>query len=175
MGDATPDRAQRLPHRAPRDADAAQEEPVRPVVETLSHPEGFATADHTGSSKQGTHSVALKRPHTGTVGQEARRPVGVFRVCVTSGGRTFLDRRPDRPRERRDDPQGRREARVPEEVEFWTPPESATEMRIHCAGPRGMKAMRTRPSSERSSGHSKVQRRAGGLGRHPGMDGTACR
>jgi SRSO17 transposase len=88
------------------------------VVETLGDPEGIGVVDETGFLKKGTKSVGVKRQYTGTAGKVENCQVGVFLVYVTPRGQTFLDRRLYLPREWCDDPERRREARVPEEVEF---------------------------------------------------------
>lgn len=131
VGDATPDRTQRLLYRAQWDADAALDELIAFVLETLGDPEGIGVVDETGFLKKGTKSVGVKRQYTGTAGKVENCQVGVFLVYVTPRGQTFLDRRLYLPREWCDDPERRREARVPEEVEFRTKPELAAEMLSH--------------------------------------------
>jgi len=72
VGDATPDRTQRLLYRAKWDADAA-----RVVVETLGHPEGIGVVDETGFLKKGTKSVGVKRQYTGTAGKVENCQIGI--------------------------------------------------------------------------------------------------
>ena len=131
VGDATPDRTPRLLDRAHWDADAAEDEWIAFVVETLGHPEGIEVFDDTGYLKKGTKSVGVKRQYTGTAGKVENGQVGVFRVYVTPRGQTFLDRRLYLPQEWCENPERRREARAPEEVEFRTKPELAAEMLSH--------------------------------------------
>jgi FOG: Transposase len=131
VGDATPDRTQRLLYRAQWDVDAARDELIAFVVETLGHPEGIGVVDETGFLKKGTKSVGVKRQYTGTAGKVENCQVGVFLVYVTPQGQTFLDRRLYLPQEWCDAPERRREARIPEEVEFRAKPELAAEMLNH--------------------------------------------
>jgi len=131
VGDATPDRTQRLLYRAQWDADKARDELQRFVVETLGHPEGIGVVDETGFLKKGTKSVGVKRQYTGTAGKVENCQVGVFLVYVTPKGQTFLDRRLYLPQEWCTDEVRRREAKVPEEVAFRTKPQLAAEMVPH--------------------------------------------
>ncbi len=128
VGDATPDRTQRLLYRARWDADAARDELQTFVVETLGHPEGIGVVDETGFLKKGRKSVGVKRQYTGTAGKVENCQIGVFLVYVTPKGQTFLDRRLYLPREWCDDRARRQEAKVPEEVVFQTKPKLAVEM-----------------------------------------------
>ncbi len=131
VGDATPDRTQRLLYRAKWDADAARDELQAFVVETLGHPEGIGVVDETGFLKKGTKSVGVKRQYTGTAGKVENCQIGVFLAYVTPKGQTFLDRRLYLPREWCDDAERRQEAKVPDEVVFQTKPELAVEMLKH--------------------------------------------
>jgi len=99
VGDMTPDRTQRLLYRAQWDADAARDELIAFVVETLGDPEGIGVVDETGFLKKGTKSVGVKRQYTSTAGKVENCQVGVFLVYVTPRGQTFLDRRLYLPRE----------------------------------------------------------------------------
>ncbi len=87
VGDATPDRTQRLLYRARWDADAARDELQAFVIETLGHPEGIGVVDETGFLKKGTRSVGVKRQYTGTAGKVENCQVGVFLAYVAPGGR----------------------------------------------------------------------------------------
>lgn len=131
VGDATPDRTQRLLYRVPWDADQARDELERFVVETLGHPEGIGVADETGFLKKGSQSVGVKRQYTGTAGKVENCQVGVFLVYVTPKGKTFLDRRLYLPQEWCEDAVRRQKAKVPEEVVFRTKPQLAGEMLQH--------------------------------------------
>ena len=131
VGDARPDRTQRLLYQAKWDADAARDELQAFVVETLGHPEGIGIIDETGFLKKGTHSVGVKRQYTGTAGKVENCQIGVFLAYVTPKGQTFLDRRLYLPREWCEDRERRRKAKVPEEVVFQTKPELAIEMLQH--------------------------------------------
>lgn len=134
VGDATPDRTQRLLYRAQWDADAVRDELQAFVVETLGDPGGIGVVDETGFLKKGSKSVGVKRQYTGTAGKVENCQVGVFLTYVTPKGQAFLDRRLYLPREWCDDGERRREAKVPDEVTFQTKPELAIEMLKHAWG-----------------------------------------
>jgi len=131
VGDATPDRTERLLYKARWDSDKARDELQRFVVETLGHPDGIGVVDETGFLKKGTKSVGVKRQYTGTAGKVENCQVGVFLVYVAPKGQTFLDRRLYLPREWCEDAERRREAKIPDDVTFKTKPELAAEMLKH--------------------------------------------
>ncbi len=131
VGDATPDRTQRLLYQAKWDAEAARDLLQTFVVETLGHPEAIGVVDETGFLKKGSKSVGVKRQYTGTAGKVENCQVGVFLAYATPKGQTFLDRRLYLPREWCADRARCREARVPPEVVFRTKPELAIEMLKH--------------------------------------------
>jgi SRSO17 transposase len=55
--------------RAQWDADAARDELIAFVVETLGDPEGIGVVDETGFLKKCTRSVGVKRQYTGMAGK----------------------------------------------------------------------------------------------------------
>ncbi len=93
VGDATPDRMQRLLYRVDWDADAARDILQGFVVETFGHPDGIGVLDETGFLKKGTHSVGVQRQYSGTAGKIENCQIGVFLTYSTPTGHVFLDRR----------------------------------------------------------------------------------
>src|SRR3990170_4167245 len=93
VGDATPDRMQRLLYRVDWDADAARDVLQRFVIETFGHPDGIGVLDETGFLKKGTHSVGVQRQYSGTAGKIENCQIGVFLTYSTPTGHVFLDRR----------------------------------------------------------------------------------
>lgn len=131
MGDARPDRMQRLLYSAEWDADAARDELQRFVMEVFGDEDGIGVVDETGFLKKGTKSVGVKRQYSGTAGKVDNCQIGTFLAYVSSRGFTFLDRRLYLPAEWCWDIERRREAKVPEEVEFRTKPQQGVEMLKH--------------------------------------------
>jgi SRSO17 transposase len=131
MGDARPDKMQRLLYSAEWDADAARDELQRFVMEVFGDEDGIGVVDETGFLKKGTKSVGVKRQYSGTAGKVDNCQMGTFLAYVSSRGFTFLDRRLYLPEEWCWDIERRREAKVPEEVEFRTKPQQAVEMLEH--------------------------------------------
>jgi SRSO17 transposase len=89
----------------------------RHVAEDLADPEGVIVFDSTGFPKKGTHSVGVKRQWCGRLGKTDNCQVGVFMAYATSKGHGPLDRRLFLPKDWAEDPERRKECRVPDEVE----------------------------------------------------------
>jgi SRSO17 transposase len=128
LGEGTPDGVQRLINRARWDADLVRDDLQRYVVEHLGDPAGVLVVDETGFLKKGNQSAGVQRQYSGTAGRIENCQVGVFLAYASPKGRTFLDRELYLPREWADAPQRRREAGVPETVEFATKPQLAQQM-----------------------------------------------
>ena len=128
LGEGTPDGVQRLINRARWDADLVRDDLQRYVVEHLGDPAGVLVVDETGFLKKGDQSAGVQRQYSGTAGRIENCQVGVFLAYASPKGRTFLDRELYLPREWADAPQRRREAGVPETVEFATKPQLAQQM-----------------------------------------------
>jgi SRSO17 transposase len=122
---------QRLLYSAEWDADAARDELQGFVIEVFGDEDGIGVVDETGFLKKGTKSVGVKRQYCGTAGKVENCQVGTLLVYVSSRGFTFLDRRLYLPKEWCADTERRREAKVPDEVEFRTKPQQAAEMLKH--------------------------------------------
>ncbi|MDQ3704533.1 MAG: IS701 family transposase [Chloroflexota bacterium] len=129
IGEGTPDGVQRLLNAADWDADAVLDDLRAYVVEHLGSNEAVLVLDETGFLKKGTKSVGVQRQYSGTAGRIENCQIGVF-LCYASpqGGAALLDRALYLPKEWAHDEQRRREASVPESVEFATKPALARAM-----------------------------------------------
>jgi SRSO17 transposase len=84
--------------------------------------------DETGFLKKGAQSVGVKRQYSGTAGRVENCQIGVFLAYASRHGRTFVDRELYLPKEWAADRERRRQAGVPETVEFATKPQLAQRM-----------------------------------------------
>jgi len=89
---------------------------------------GILVIDETGFLKKGTKSAGVKRQYSGTAGRIENCQVGVFLAYTTEQGTAFVDRELFLPQEWADDPERRREARVPQALGFQTKPQLALTM-----------------------------------------------
>jgi SRSO17 transposase len=119
-GDATPDGMQRLLNAANWDADGVRDDLRSYVVEHLGEPGGVLIVDETGFLKKGIKSAGVQRQYSGTAGRVENCQLGVFLAYATSKGRTLIDRELYLPKSWIGDHDRRREAAVPDEVEFAT-------------------------------------------------------
>jgi SRSO17 transposase len=97
--------------------------------------------DDTGFPKQGTHSVGVQRQYTGTLGKVTNCQIGVSLTLSTSAFHLPIDFELYLPPSWTDDPQRRREARIPDDVVFHTKPQLALQMlrrAIEDGMPQGM-------------------------------------
>jgi SRSO17 transposase len=131
LGDTRPDKMQRLLYSAEWDSDAARDELQAFVIEVFGDEDGIGVVDETGFLKKGNKSVGVKRQYSGTAGKVENCQIGTLLVYVSTRGFTFLDRRLYLPKEWCADIERRTEARVPDEVEFRTKPQQASEMLKH--------------------------------------------
>lgn len=131
VGDATPDRTQRLLYRVDWDADAARDILEDFVGECFGDPEGIGVVDETGFVKKGTGSVGVQRQYSGTAGKIENCQVATVLSYATPKGHAFLDRRIYLPQEWCADPERRSKAEVPDTVPFQTKPEQAIAMLTH--------------------------------------------
>ena len=127
-GEATPDGMQHLLARADWDADRVRDDLRAYVVEHLGDEQAVLVVDETGFLKKGTKSVGVQRQYSGTAGRIENCQIGVFLAYASAKGRTFLDRELYLPREWAADAERRREAAVPETVQFRTKPQLARAM-----------------------------------------------
>lgn len=84
--------------------------------------------DDTGFLKQGTHSVGVQRQYTGSAGKVANCQTATSLVVSTRTMHVAIDFELYLPRSWTDDPARRREARIPEGLEFKTKPQHALDM-----------------------------------------------
>jgi len=84
--------------------------------------------DETGFLKKGNKSAGVKRRYTGRAGKRENCQAGVFLCYGSEEGAAFIDRELYLPQEWAQDSRRRREAGVPEEVEFATKPPLARRM-----------------------------------------------
>jgi SRSO17 transposase len=131
MGDASPDRMQRLLYQADWDADAARDRLQRFVIEHFGDPEAIGVVDETGFLKKGRHSVGVQRQYSGTAGRVENSQVATFLSYASLRGHAFLDRRLFLPEQWADDPARRERAKVPAAVAHQTKPQQAAAMLAH--------------------------------------------
>jgi SRSO17 transposase len=84
--------------------------------------------DDTGFLKQGKHSVGVQRQYTGTAGKVTNCQIGVSLTLCTPTEQLPVDFELYLPPSWTEDPQRRREARIPEHIVFRTKPELALQM-----------------------------------------------
>jgi SRSO17 transposase len=84
--------------------------------------------DDTGFLKQGRHSVGVQRQYTGSAGKVTNCQVGVSLVVATATEQLPVDFELYLPESWANDPARRKEARIPEAVQFKTKPELAIGM-----------------------------------------------
>jgi SRSO17 transposase len=128
IGQATPDGVQRLLNAAHWDADAVRDDLQAYVGEHLGDEEAVLVLDETGFLKKGTKSVGVQRQYSGTAGRIENCQIGVFLCYASPNGAALLDRALYLPKEWAQNPERRREAGVPAEVEFATKPALAKVM-----------------------------------------------
>lgn len=128
MGEAAPYAVQHLLDRARWDAEKARDRIRSYVGEELYRREAVLIVDETGFLKKGQHSAGVKRQYSGTAGRIENRQVGVFLCYASDQGSALVDRELYLPQEWAEDRERRREAGIPEAVEFATKPELARRM-----------------------------------------------
>ncbi len=138
-GDATPYGLQHLLGRASWDAELVRDDLRGYVLEHLGDEEAVLIVDESGFLKKGTKSVGVARQYTGTAGKRENCQVGVFLCYASEKGAAFIDRELYLPEEWTNHQPRRREAGVPDEVEFATKPELARKM-LQRAFDAGMRA-----------------------------------
>ncbi len=128
-GHARPGPMQRLLRHARWDADAVRDDLRAYAAEHLGADGGVLVVDETGFVKKGSASAGVQRQYTGTAGRIENSQVGVFLAYATRRGRALIDRRLYLPEHFWcADPERRRAAGIPDEVDFATKPRLAGEM-----------------------------------------------
>jgi SRSO17 transposase len=84
--------------------------------------------DDTGFPKDGKHSPGVKRQYSGTLGKIGNCQIGVSVHAVGANGTIPLGWALYLPKEWCDDPERRRKAKIPDEIEFKTKPELGKEL-----------------------------------------------
>ena len=137
-GFETPYRFQHLLGRGAWNADALRDEQLGVVLTGLGVEDAVLAIDETGFIKQGKKSVGVKRQYCGASGKLDNCQIEVFLSWQTSKGHALIDRALYLPEEWAQDPERRRAAGVPEEVEFAPKPTLARRMveRVLAAGAR---------------------------------------
>ena len=128
MGDTSPYAVQHLLDRARWDADLARDRVRSYAIEELRSADAVLIVDETGFLKKGLHSAGVKRQYSGTAGRIENSQVGVFLCYGSDKGAALVDRELYIPQEWAEDRQRRREAGIPDTVEFATKPELARRM-----------------------------------------------
>lgn len=129
IGDATPDRTQRLLNHAVWDHDAAMSVVRRYVVEHLgAQPLRVAALDESGQQKQGTETAGVFRQYMGCAGQVANGVNTVYCSYATPGGHALVGGRIYVPADQLADPERRAQLGIGEQVEFRTKPELAIDL-----------------------------------------------
>jgi len=131
VGDAIPDRSQRLLYRTQWDADGARDDLQEFIIEAFGDANGIGVVDESGFIKEGTHSVGVQRQYSGTAGKVENSQVGTFLTYASSHGHVFLDRRLYLPKTWCADSERRTRAHVPPEIAFQTKPDQAVAMLEH--------------------------------------------
>lgn len=125
LGDATPYGVQQFLYRADWDADAVRDDLRAYVMERLADQDAVLVLDETSFPKKGTKSVGVARQYCGALGQLANCQVGVFLLYASPKGAAFLDRALFLPQAWTNDPERRRAAGVPDDIESATKPQLA--------------------------------------------------
>jgi SRSO17 transposase len=127
-GEKNPDGIQRLLNNALWDADLVRDDLRGYVVEHLGEKYAVLVVDETAFLKKGDKSVGVKRQYSGTAGRIENCQIGVFLAYASSKGHTLLDRELYLPKEWAEDEERRKQAGVPQEVEFATKPQLTRKM-----------------------------------------------
>lgn len=139
VGDATPDKTQRLLDHAVWDEQAAMGVVAGFVAERLAVPDdalAVVVLDESGQEKKGSSTCGVKRQYVGCAGRVSNAINVVYATLATHRGHALVAARPYLPREWADDDQRRARAKVPDEVEFKTKPALAVDILtdLHAAG-----------------------------------------
>jgi SRSO17 transposase len=124
LGEVGPQGVQRRLNGSDWDADAVRDDLRADVVEHLGAPNGVLIIDETGFLKKGTKSVGVQRQDSGTAGRIENCQIGFFLAYASGHGHAFVDRALSLPQGWAQDRARRREAGVPEAIEFATKPQT---------------------------------------------------
>lgn len=129
VGDATPDRTQRLLNHAVWDHDAAQGV-VRGFVaaQLCDQPLRVAALDESGQEKSGSATAGAQRQYLGCAGRIANGVNAVYCSYATAGGHALVGARIYVPADQLDDHERRVAVGIPDDIEFKTKPELAVDI-----------------------------------------------
>ena len=119
-GQSDPQPHQRLLRKTKWDEDALSQGRRDYIVEHFGAEDGLFILDETGFLKDGEKSVGVQRQYTGTAGKIANSQVAVFAAYASRHGRVLYDTRLFLPESWAHNLERRKEAGVPENVEFST-------------------------------------------------------
>lgn len=128
QGETTPYEIQQFLYRGRFSGDRIRDVLREYVGEELGEEDGVMVVDETGFLKQGVKSCGVKRQYSGTAGRIENCQIGVFLTYASRRGHSPIDRRLYMPEEWMNDDVRRKEAGVPETLDFQTKPEMALEM-----------------------------------------------
>jgi SRSO17 transposase len=129
VGDATPDRTQRLLNHAVWDHDAAQGMVRRFVAAQLcDQPLRVAALDESGQEKSGSATAGVQRQYMGCAGKVANGVNTVYCTYATPGGHALVGARIYVPEDQLDDHERRDAMGVGDDIEFKTKPELAVDI-----------------------------------------------
>jgi SRSO17 transposase len=139
VGDASPDKTQRLLNHAVWDEHAAMGVVAGFVAEHLhagDDPLAVVVLDESGQEKKGESTCGVKRQYVGCAGRVSNAVNIVYATLATSRGHALVGARPYLPREWAGDADRRARAAVPEHVVFKTKPALAVDLLsdLHAAG-----------------------------------------
>jgi len=137
-GEREPKALQRFLNLTPWDDDRLRDINLEYVMEHFSDPRGTLIADPTGFAKKGKKSAGVQRQYSGTLGKIDNCQIGTFLAYAdTRGNRVLVDRELYIPEKSWcEDPERRKEAGIPEDLEFATRPQQVRTMieRMTAAG-----------------------------------------
>ena len=109
---------------------AVRQEAVDYALESIQEREPIEAwiIDDTGFLKQGKHSVGVQRQYTGSAGKITNCQIGVSLAVATRSEQVPVDFELYLPESWAADPTRRRQAHIPDDVEFKTKPELALDM-----------------------------------------------
>ncbi|WP_158853144.1 IS701 family transposase [Saccharothrix deserti] len=129
LGDAGPERMQRLLNFYAWDTDGLRDDVRAAVVEALGDErQGVLIVDETGFLKKGSKSAGVARQYSGTAGRIENSQIGVFLAYASGRGRALIDRELYLPKEWTSDRERCRRVGIPDEVKLATRPVLAQRM-----------------------------------------------
>ena len=122
-GDPGPWRQQAVLGRGRWDADALRDIVRDYALETLADPDAVLVIDETGFLKQGKGSCGVARQYTGSAGKITNCQIGVSLSLATPTEHVPIDFELYLPESWTEDPARRKEARIPDSIQFQTKPQ----------------------------------------------------